>query len=114
VGAAARADETRASAASCEDPRRRNPAGARRGAARRARGDRPLPPDLVLACWVPPGPLLGRILRAPVREVLEIGAGSGITGDISCWRYEHEFCEDLEALGAAASTSGRRASSTRG
>jgi len=56
-------------------------------------------PDLVLACWVPPGPLLGRILRAPVREVLEIGAGSGITGDISCWRYEHEFCEDLEALG---------------
>jgi hypothetical protein len=56
-------------------------------------------PDLVLACWLPPGPLLGRILRASDRDVLEIGAGSGITGDISCWRYAHEFCEDLDALG---------------
>ncbi|MFL5311467.1 MAG: hypothetical protein ACJ79H_13535, partial [Myxococcales bacterium] len=37
-------------------------------------------PDLVLACWLPPGPLLGRILRASDRDVLEIGAGSGITG----------------------------------
>jgi len=56
-------------------------------------------PDLVLACWLPPGPLLGRILRASDRDVLEIGAGSGITGDISCWRYEHEFCDELDALG---------------
>jgi hypothetical protein len=56
-------------------------------------------PDLVLACWLPPGPLLGRILRASQRDVLEIGAGSGITGDISCWRYEHEFCDELDALG---------------
>jgi hypothetical protein len=56
-------------------------------------------PDLVLACWVPPGPLLGRILRASDRDVLEIGAGSGITGDISCWRYEHDFCDELDALG---------------
>ena len=31
--------------------------------------------------------------------MLEIGAGSGITGDIHCWRYPHEFCEDLDALG---------------
>ena len=56
-------------------------------------------PDLVLACWLPPGPLLGRVLRASTCDVIEIGAGSGITGDISCWRYEHEFCEDLDALG---------------
>ncbi len=56
-------------------------------------------PDLVLACWLPPGPLLGRILRASDRDVLEIGAGSGITGDISCWRYEHDFCDELDALG---------------
>jgi len=56
-------------------------------------------PDLVLACWLPPGPLLGRILRAARCDVLEIGAGSGITGDISCWRYEHEFCDELDALG---------------
>ena len=56
-------------------------------------------PDLVLACWLPPGPLLGRILRASSADVIEIGAGSGITGDISCWRYEHQFCERLDALG---------------
>ena len=56
-------------------------------------------PDLVLACWLPPGPLLGRILRASQRDVFEIGAGSGITGDISCWRYEHEFCDELDVLG---------------
>jgi hypothetical protein len=56
-----------------------------------------LKPDLVLASWLPPGPLLGRIIRAaPV--LLEIGAGSGITGDIRCWRYPHEFCDDLDAL----------------
>lgn len=57
-----------------------------------------LRPDLVLASWLPPGPLLGAVIRAS-RSVLEIGAGSGITGDIGCWRYPHEFCEELEALG---------------
>jgi hypothetical protein len=56
-------------------------------------------PDLVLACWLPPGPLLGRVLRGSSCDVIEIGAGSGITGDISCWRYEHEFWEDLDVLG---------------
>jgi hypothetical protein len=56
-------------------------------------------PDLVLACWLPPGPLLGRVLRASRCDVIEIGAGSGITGDIRCWRYEHEFCAELDALG---------------
>ena len=50
-------------------------------------------PDLVLACWLPPGPTLARVIRSPVRYVLEIGAGSGRTGDISCWRFPHEFCE---------------------
>jgi hypothetical protein len=55
-------------------------------------------PDVVIASWIPPGPLLGRIIRA-ARLVLEIGAGSGITGDIACWKYPHEFCEELEALG---------------
>ena len=58
---------------------------------------RKLRPDLVLATWLPPGPLLGRIVRA-APLVLEIGAGSGITGDIRCWRYPHEFCEELERL----------------
>lgn len=55
-------------------------------------------PDLVLASWIPPGPLLGRIIRA-APLVLEIGAGSGITGDIRCWRYPHDFLDDLDALG---------------
>jgi len=50
-------------------------------------------PDLVLASWLPPGPLLADLVRASVRHVLEIGAGSGITGDIGCWRFPHEFCE---------------------
>ncbi|MFL5246992.1 MAG: hypothetical protein ACJ79V_04150 [Myxococcales bacterium] len=56
-------------------------------------------PDLVLASWLPPGPLLAGLIRSPVRHVLEIGAGSGITGDIRCWRFPHEFLEGpLEKL----------------
>ena len=55
-----------------------------------------LKPDLVLACWLPPGPVLARLIRSPVRYVLELGAGSGVTGDARCWRFEHEFCEELE------------------
>ena len=58
---------------------------------------RKLKPDLVLASWIPPGPLLGQIIRAAPR-VLEVGAGSGITGDIRCWRYPHDFCDELDAL----------------
>jgi hypothetical protein len=60
---------------------------------------RKLKPDLVLASWLPPGPLLSRVLRSGAKWVLEIGAGSGITGDIRCWRFEHEFCEELDKLG---------------
>lgn len=56
-------------------------------------------PDLVLASWLPPGPTLARLIRAPVRHVLEIGAGGGITGDSSCWRFEHDFLDEVEALG---------------
>lgn len=60
---------------------------------------RALRPDLVLASWLPPGPLLARLIRADVRHVLEIGAGSGITGDALCWRFAHEFLEGpLEQL----------------
>jgi hypothetical protein len=55
-------------------------------------------PDVVLVSWAPPGPLLGKVIRA-APEVIEIGAGSGITGDIRCWRYEHEFLDELDALG---------------
>lgn len=55
-------------------------------------------PDLVLTSWLPPGPLLVRVVREAPR-VLEIGAGSGITGDIRAWKHPHEFLEELEPLG---------------
>ena len=55
-------------------------------------------PDVVLASWLPPGPLLGKVIRAS-KEVIEIGAGSGVTGNIRCWRYPHDFLEELDALG---------------
>jgi hypothetical protein len=51
-------------------------------------------PELVLACWLPPGPPLSRIVRA-APLLLEIGA-SGFTGSPRSW--PHRFCEDLEAL----------------
>jgi hypothetical protein len=60
---------------------------------------RRLRPDLVLACWLPPGPLLERVLRAGARWVLEIGAGGGVTGDYRCFRFGHESCAELEELG---------------
>jgi hypothetical protein len=53
-------------------------------------------PDLVLASWLPPGPLLDRLIRAPVRHVLEIGAKDGVTPGAWSWRFAHEFCEDVE------------------
>jgi hypothetical protein len=55
-------------------------------------------PDLVLASWLPPGHrLLERLIRAPVRHVLEIGAKGGVTPGAWSWRYAHDFCEELEA-----------------
>jgi len=53
-------------------------------------------PDLVLACWLPPGNLLSRLIRAPVRHVLEIGAKDGATPGAWNWRFAHQFCEELE------------------
>ncbi len=54
-------------------------------------------PDLVLASWLPPGQMLDRLIRAPVRYVLEIGAKGGVTPGSWSWRYAHEFREELEA-----------------
>jgi len=51
-------------------------------------------PELVLACWLPPGPLLSRLARA-APLLLEIGA-SGFTGSHRAW--PHRFCEELEVL----------------
>jgi hypothetical protein len=53
-------------------------------------------PDLVLASWLPPGRLLERLIRAPVRYVLEIGAKGGVTPGAWSWRFAHEFCEEVE------------------
>ncbi len=36
-------------------------------------------PDVVLAVWLPPGSLLGRLVGAPCRYVLEVGAPGGVT-----------------------------------
>jgi len=56
-------------------------------------------PDLVLAAWLPPGPLLDRLIRAPVTYVLELGAPAGVTPSAWSWRFAHEFLEGpLEAL----------------
>ena len=56
-------------------------------------------PDLVLASWLPPGPLLDRLIRAEVRHVLEIGAAGGVTSGQWSWRYAHDFQEGpLEEL----------------
>lgn len=60
---------------------------------------RKLRPDVVLCAWLPPGELLDPLIRAPVRHVLEIGAGSGITASAYSWRFEHDFLEgELEQL----------------
>lgn len=53
-------------------------------------------PDLVLASWLPPGALLERLVRAPLRYVLEIGAKDGVTPGAWSWRFAHEFCEEIE------------------
>ena len=59
-----------------------------------ARAVRELAPDVVLCAWLPPGhALLDGLIRAPVRYVLEIGAGSGITASAYSWRFHHEFLE---------------------
>ena len=51
-------------------------------------------PELVLCSWLPPGHrLLDALIRAPVRYVLELGAGSGVTASAYCWRFDHEFLE---------------------
>jgi len=53
-------------------------------------------PDLVLASWLPPGRFLDRLIRAPVRYVLEIGAKDGVTPGAWSWRFAHEFCDEIE------------------
>ncbi len=55
---------------------------------------RRLRPDVVLAIWLPPGPLLARLVRSPCRYVLEIGAAGGVTaGGEWDWRFGHDFLE---------------------
>jgi len=51
-------------------------------------------PELVLCSWLPPGHrLLDALIRSPVRYVLELGAGSGVTASAWSWRFAHEFLD---------------------
>ena len=51
-------------------------------------------PDIVLAIWLPPGSLLSRLITAPCRYVLEVGAAGGVTAAGGWdWRFSHELLE---------------------
>jgi hypothetical protein len=51
-------------------------------------------PDVVLAVWLPPGPLLSRLIAAPCRHVLEVGAAGGVTAAGNWdWRFSHELLD---------------------
>ena len=51
-------------------------------------------PDLVMGVWLPPqGTLLTRLIRSPVRYVLDIGAAGGVTPGAWHWRFAHDLCE---------------------
>lgn len=59
-----------------------------------------LKPDLVLASWLPPGPLLDEIIRANVTWVLDVGAAGGVTTSAWSWRFDHDLLEGpLERFG---------------
>jgi hypothetical protein len=58
------------------------------------RAVRELAPDLVIAAWLPPGPLLDRLIRAETRHVLEIGAAGDVTAAGAwSWRFAHDTRE---------------------
>ncbi len=51
-------------------------------------------PDVVLAIWLPPGPLLSRLVAAPCRYVIEVGAAGGVTAAGQWdWRFSHELLD---------------------
>ena len=66
-------------------------------------------PDLVLGVWLPPtGQLLSRLIRSPVRYVLDVGAAGGVTPGAWHWRFAHELCEGpMESLGRCRLDDGR-------
>lgn len=51
-------------------------------------------PDVVLVSWAPPGPLVESMIRAPVRDVIEVGVEGDVCGDAArTWRYEKDFVD---------------------
>lgn len=56
-------------------------------------------PDAVLVSWAPPGPLVESMIRAKVRDVIEVGVEGDVCGDTArTWRYEKDFVEgEVEA-----------------
>lgn len=52
-------------------------------------------PEVVLVSWPPPGSLVERVIRAPCKLVLEIGADGDVCGDSArTWRYHKELLDD--------------------
>lgn len=59
-----------------------------------------LKPDIVLASWLPPGPLLDEIICSDVMWVLDVGAAGGVTTSAWSWRFDHDQLEGpLENFG---------------
>lgn len=51
-------------------------------------------PDLVIVSWAPPGDLVARLIRSPVRDVLEVGTdGDHCGGGPETLRFATEFLE---------------------
>jgi hypothetical protein len=51
-------------------------------------------PDVVLVSWAPPGLLVERVIRAPSKLVLDIGAEGDVCGNgTRTWRYFKEFVD---------------------
>jgi hypothetical protein len=51
-------------------------------------------PDLVLCVWAPPGNLVDRMVRAPVRHVLDVSVDGDVCGNgAATWRFNKEFLD---------------------
>lgn len=51
-------------------------------------------PDVVLVSWAPPGPLVETMIRARVRDVVEVGVEGDVCGDAArTWRYQKDFVD---------------------
>ena len=72
-------------------------------------------PELVLVAWAPPGTLVERAIRSPVRYVLDVSVDGDVCGNGSkTWRFEKEFLAGaIEARGVCRLDDGRSERKTR-